>query len=291
VGSYFGGMLARAGATVTFIGRPGSTSPHLARIRERGLEIDGVEVKETVDVGVGETPEVAAAGVVLFAVKTLDTESAAEAMRPHLAGGAIVVSLQNGVDNVERMAGVGVRAIPAVVIVAAAIDAPGVVKHRGRGDLVIGDAEQPEAASSVAKLFGRAGVQCAISDDIRKQLWSKLVINSMANATSALTRASYRALAEFEPTWKISLDVAREAAAVAAAEGVQLDVDKLVAHSLAIMEDIGQATSSTEQDIAHGRRTEIDSLNGYVARRGAELGVATPANEMLWALLKLRERS
>lgn len=290
VGSFFGGMLARAGAPVTFVGRPGSNSPHLARIRKDGLVFDGVEVQETLRIEVAEpAAALESADLVLFAVKTLDTESAATGIRSHLGERTVVVSLQNGIDNVERMSDVGVRAIPAVVVVAAAIDTPGTLRHRGRGDLIIGDPERAEQVRRTAEVFERAGVPCQVSDRIRSELWSKLIINSMANATSALTRASYRRLSEFEPTWRISLAVAREAVAVAQAEGVELGVKELVARGGAIIESVGEATSSTEQDIAHGRPTEIDSLNGYIARRGGELGVPTPTNELLWALVKLRE--
>lgn len=292
IGSFFGGMLARAGARVVFVGRPGSKSAHLESVRDRGLVFDGVTVKETIDVEVAETPEaLAAAELVLFCVKTLDTESAAEGIRPYLAQGAAVLSLQNGVDNVDRMKTIGVEAIPAVVIVAAAIDRPGTIRHRGRGDLIIGDPERPEDVHRIAEIFDRAGVPCQVSDTIRHELWFKLIINSMANATGALTRASYRRLSEFEPTWRIAMAVAREAVEVARAEGIELDAEELAARGAAIIEGVGDATSSTEQDIAHGRRTEIDSLNGYIARRGAELGVRTPTNETLWALVKLREET
>jgi 2-dehydropantoate 2-reductase len=287
VGCFFGGMLARAGAPVTLIGRPGSKSPHLARIRERGLVFDGVDVQETLPIEVAEPAAgLAAADLVLFAVKTLDTESAGAGIRPHLAEGTVVVSLQNGIDNVERLGGVGVEALPSVVIVAAAIDTPGTLRHRGRGDLMVGDGDRERR---IAEMFERAGVPCEVSSRLQHELWSKLIINSMANATSALTGASYRRLTEFEPTWKISLESAREAVAVAAADGIELDPRELQARGRAIIENVGDATSSTEQDIAHGRRTEIDSLNGYISRRGSELGVATPTNDLLWALVKLRE--
>lgn len=290
VGSFFGGMLARAGAEVAFVGRPGSTSAHLESVRERGLVFDGVEVQETIRVTVAEAAEaLSGAELVLFSVKTLDTESAARSIRPHLADGTVVLSLQNGLDNVDRMRAVGVEAIPSVVIVAAAIDTPGTLRHRGRGDLVIGDADRPDVVRWIAETFERAAVPCQVSDQIRHELWFKLIINSMANATSALTGASYRRLSEFEPTWRIALEVAREAVEVARADGVELDADDLVARGAAIIEGVGDATSSTEQDIAQGRRTEIDSLNGYIARRGTELGVGTPINETLWALVKLRE--
>ena len=291
MGSYFGGMLARAGAAVTFFGRPGSQSDHLRAVRERGLVIDGTEIQETIDVRVADQgPTLGRAGLVLFAVKAVDTEPAAIGIRPHLDAGALVVSLQNGIDNVDRLRKIGIPAIPSVVYVAAAIETPGTVKHRGRGDLVIGDRDRRAEVDRIAGWFTRAGVGCAISEEIRRDLWVKLTLNSMTNGTSALTGASYRRLADFEPTWNVALAIAREAIAVARAEGTRLDLDEIIAQATAVAHAVGDATSSTQQDLAYGRRTEIDALNGYIARRGAELGVATPTNDAIQALVRLREQ-
>jgi 2-dehydropantoate 2-reductase len=292
VGCYFGGMLARAGAPVTFFGRPGSRSAHMSALRERGLTIDGVEVRETIPVVVADDyTELASAELVLFAVKTLDTGSAAAAIKPHLGESAVVVSLQNGIDNVDQLHVAGIDAIATVVFVAAAIEAPGAVKHRGRGDLIIGDAGRRDEIEGIAARFEAAGVPCPISDDIRRDLWRKLIINSMANATSALTGAPYGQLADFEPTWRVALSVAREAVDVARAEGTELDLDEIFKLGTTVAHAVADATSSTQQDIARGRPTEIDSLNGAIARRGSRLGIPTPANQTLWALVKLREQT
>lgn len=304
---------------MTFFGRPGSGSVHLEAIRERGVEIDGVEVQEVIPVAVGETGSaLAEAELVLFAVKSHDTDATARGIRKHLRPGAPVVSLQNGIENVERLRALGIDALPTVVFVAAAIERPGAVRHRGRGDLVIGDPDAGEGGGDlgdagdsdlgggggagdagdparrarverVAGWFERAGVPCVVSDDIRREQWIKLALNSMTNGISALTGASYRRLAEFEPTWELALAIGREAIEVAGAEGTVLDLDELVRTAMGVVTGIGEATSSTQQDIAAGRPTEIDSLNGYIARRGAELGIATPSNEAVWALVKLRE--
>ena len=293
VGCFFGGMLARAGAPVSLFGRPGPLGAHLTAIRDSGLRFDGVEIQESIPLEVATDPaRLAEAELVLFAVKTLDNDTAAAAIRPHLGAAAIVVSLQNGMENVAALAAAGIAAIPTVVYVAAAIETPGSVRHRGRGDLIIGSDEPDRAAEveRVAAWFEVAGVPCPVSADIRRDQWSKLIINSMANAISALTGASYRRLAEFAPTWELARVVAREAAAVAAAEGVAVDVEEVLAAGRKVAIAVGDATSSTQQDIARGRPTEIDSLNGYISRRGAELGVATPVNDALRALVGLRER-
>lgn len=291
VGGYFGGMFARAGAQVTMIGRPQSKSTHLETIGREGLRIDGVRIQETIPVEISRRVEsVGGSDLVLFCVKTVDTESAARNMEPHLGAGALVLSMQNGIDNAERMAAVGVKAASAVVFVAAAVESPGVVRHRGRGDLVIGGDFPREKLDRVAGWFEQAEVPCLVSNRVERELWLKLIINSMANATSALTGASYRALAEHEPTWNVAVAVATEAIAVAASCDVELDLDDVLRKGRAVIESVGDATSSTEQDIAAGRPTEIDSLNGYIARKGREAGVATPANDTLHALVKLREK-
>ncbi len=291
VGAYFGGMLARAGAPVTMLGRPGGGSAHLEAMAREGLRLETLTFDERVRVGTAASPEgVADAGLVLFCVKTLDTDQAARQIAPHLRRDAIVVDLQNGVDNPERLRRVGIDPIPAVVYVAAAIETPGAVKHRGRGDLVIGHRERPGDVARVAGWFERAGVPCRVSADVESELWVKLILNSMANAISALTDASYGTLAAFEPTWQVAVAVAREAVAVAVAEGHALEAEAVIQRGLEVCRAVGAATSSTQQDMARGRPTEIDALNGYIAARGAELGVATPVNQALWALVKLREQ-
>ena len=291
VGSFFGGMLARAGAEVVLLGRPGKPSPHLAAVARDGLRIDGVEIQETIGVAVADDVErLARAELVLFAVKSGDTEAAARRIAPHLAGNALVVSLQNGVDNVERIEAAGVDALPTVVYVAAAIEEPGAVRHRGRGDLVIGHPSRMDDARRVAAWFEQVGVPCPVSATIAEAQWLKLIINSMANAISALTGAPYRMIHDDEASWRIATSVAREGEAVANALGVEVTLTDAVAQATAVVNAIGDATSSTEQDIARGRPTEIDSLNGYIARRGAELGIPTPTNDALHALVRLKER-
>src|SRR5205823_1497269 len=137
VGCYFGGMLARAGAPVTLIGR----QQHVEAISRQGLFLEGMHFQQQVPVSAStDISAVKHSDLTLFCVKTLDTETAAKALQPHLNPGTVVISLQNGVDNVERIySAAKIEAIPAVVYVASAMIAPGHVKHSGRGDLIIGE--------------------------------------------------------------------------------------------------------------------------------------------------------
>jgi 2-dehydropantoate 2-reductase len=276
-------MLARAGAPVVLIGR----AHHVEAMARDGLWLESLHFQERVRVGASTSVE-----AVLLAVKTLDTDEAARSLAPYLAPGAVVVSMQNGVDNVERIrVTAGVEALPAVVYVAAAMTGPGRVRHSGRGDLVVGDPHggRRGEVERVAALFARAGVPCVVSDNIRAELWTKMAMNCAYNAVSALGRTKYGRIAGDAGAREVLRRAVEETAAVARACGVRFPDLDLVAAAFRLGEAMREATSSTAQDIARGKRTEIDSLNGYVARRGAELGVATPVNQALHALVKLLE--
>lgn len=289
VGGYFGGLLARAGAPVMMIGRPA----FVEAVRKNGLFLDTVQFQEKVQVEAStEIESVRGAAVVLFCVKTTDNAKTARTIAPLLAPGAVVLSMQNGVDNVEQIkAAAGIDALPSVVYVAASVPEPGRVKHAGRGDLVVG----PRSAKTerIAALFSRANVPCRISENIEGELWTKLVWNCALNAVSALGHAKYGKIAASADAWKVVETAVYEVLAVARAAKIHPpgleDPKAALAGALKIATQMAEALSSTAQDMNRGKQTEIESLNGYVSRRGAELGVPTPINHALHALVKLAE--
>jgi 2-dehydropantoate 2-reductase len=289
VGGYFGGLLARAGAPVVMIGR----AAFVEAAKKNGLFLDTLQFQESVKVEAStEMSAARGAEIVLFCVKTTDNATTARALAPLLAPGAIVLSMQNGVDNVEQIRGAaGIDALPAVVYVAASVPGPGRVKHVGRGDLVVGP--ESERTKTIAALFSRAGVGCRISENIEGELWTKLVWNCALNAVSALGRAKYGLIASSPDAWKVVETAVYEVLAVAKAAGIQPpgleDPKAALAGALKIATQMAEALSSTGQDLNRGKRTEIDSLNGYISRRGAELGAPTPVNHTLFALVKLAE--
>lgn len=297
VGCYFGGMFARAGAPVTLIGRP----QHVEVISRTGLFLDSFRFQDQIRVS-ASTEAAAARGaeIVLLCVKTVNTEEAAKSLAPHLVNGAVVVSLQNGVDNVERIrSATGIEAIPACVYVAAEMTAPGCVKHTARGELIIGDlsgvhrteASREQRLERLGAVSRRAGISCRVSENIAADLWTKLIMNCAYNAISALSRSRYGRMVRSPWTRELMRQVVEETLAVARAAGVQMPEVNLVEAAWKLAETMPNAISSTAQDLARGKPTEIDSLNGYVARRGAELGIATPVNATLHALVKLLEEA
>lgn len=283
VGCYYGGMLARGGHEVVLIGRP----QHVEAVRRDGLFLDTRQFREHVPMRADtEAAAMAGAKLALCCVKSTDTESAAAAMAPGLAPDAIVMSLQNGVDNAERLqAALGHEVIPAVVYVATEMAGPGHVKHHGRGELVIGASV---ASAELAKLFAAAGVPVQISDNVAGALWAKLIVNCAYNALSAITQLPYGRLVQGEGVEALMRDAVRECLAVAKGAGIVVPGDAWQAVQN-IAATMPTQMSSTAQDLARAKPSEIDHLNGYVVRTGEALGIATPVNRALHAIVKLLE--
>jgi len=295
LGSHFGGVLARAGHRVTLIGR----ESHVEAINRHGLRLHGHDSEERVSLSAAvDISAVRGASLILFCVKSFDTETAAAAMAPHVAPDAVILSLQNGVDNPERIGRyVRNQVIPVLVYVGANIPAPGTVRHTGGGNIVIGqlqafrrDAPDGELLADIAALFGEVGLKVAIAEDIEAELWIKLLMNATYNAISALGRAAYGRMVAMPEVNVLMREAAAEVVAVARAKGIRLP-DDIVETAMKLADAMPQTMSSTAQDILRGRLTEVAYLNGAIAQQGEALGVATPVNRTLNALIKLLEQS
>ena len=297
VGTFFGATLARAGLPVTLVGREGHV---------RAIEADGLEVTSGGDVGhvrMAASTSIEALrdmDVVLVAVKAVHTDAVATDLGRVLGPATMVVSLQNGVDNAWRLsARLPNPVVPAAIYVSVEMTGPGRLRHNGGGSIVAGrplrdGVTSPVSGAGLDALVARfvaAGVACTVSDDIRVDLWTKLTANCAYNAVSALAQLRYRHLAAHEGTREVMRMVTEENAAVAAAEGVPVTIDTLTLAVRRIAEVMPEALSSTAQDLQLGRPTEIDDLNGFVVRRGQALGVPTPVNRTLQALVGLVEQA
>jgi 2-dehydropantoate 2-reductase len=223
---------------------------------------------------------------VLFCVKSGDTEDAGRALLPYLRQDTLVLSLQNGVDNAERLQAVLPQTVvPAVVYVATEMAGPGHVKHHGRGDLVIGPSGQSER---MAQACNDAGVGVQVSGNVLGELWAKLILNCAYNALSAIARLPYGELVKGAGVQEVMRDAVDECLAVARALGVTVVGDAWAGVQM-IAATMPAQYSSTAQDMMRGRLTEIDHLNGYIARQGHAHGVPVPVNRLLHTLVKLLE--
>ncbi len=284
VGAYFGARFARAEHDVTLIAR----ASHVEAIEQRGgLLLYSSEFSGIIPLKAVRDPSgVQGADTILFCVKSADTETAGREMRPYLAPLATVICLQNGVDNAERLSAFIERdALPAAVYVAAEMAGPGHVKHNGRGELIIGPSPTSEA---IAKEFTKAGVPTKVSDTVLAVQWEKLVLNCAYNALSAVPQLPYRRLFEIDDTREVIRNTVTECMAVAKALNIALPPD-MYERTLALATSIPDQLSSTAQDLARHKPTEIDFLNGYVARMGRQTGIPTPTNLALQVMVKLRE--
>lgn len=283
VGCYYGFLLARAGHAVTLIGRPALVEA----VRAMGLVLE--DAAGTASVAVRATTAgdgVGGADLVLVCVKSDDTEAAGAMVAPYLTPAASILSLQNGVDNAERLASLlGRPVVPVAVYVATEMVGPGHVRHNGRGDLIVGASA---ASAQIAAAFTAAGIPTTVSERALDALWGKLILNCAYNALSGLTQLPYGRLIQGEGVIASMTDVVRECVAVAGASGVSVAPD-ILDRVLELSTTMADQRSSTAQDLARGRRSEIDHLNGYVVRKGAEFGIPTPANRMLHTLVRLAE--
>jgi 2-dehydropantoate 2-reductase len=284
VGCYYGGLLLKAGHDVTFIGR----RVHADAINARGLLLDTRTFRGHLPAKAAtDTAGLAPPDLALVCVKSADTETAGRSLAGRLRPETSVLSLQNGVDNAQRLAAViGHAVIPVVVYVGSEMAGPGHVRHHGGGDLAIGPSP---GSAALAQTLQAAGIGVTIADDIDKTLWSKLIINCAYNALSAVAGIAYGPMLQVDGTRQVVTSAVQEATTVARACGVAI-ADDLIDHILNIPEIMPNQMSSTAQDLARGKPSEIDFLNGHVVRKGAELGIATPTNQALQVMVKLAER-
>lgn len=295
VGSFFGALLARAGHPVTLIGRPA----HVEAIARDGLRVQMHEREIRVELhATTEIEAVRDAETVLVCVKSRDTDALARQLAPLLAADALVLSLQNGVDNPAVLAAhIRQPVIAVAVYVAAALAEPGLVRHYGRGELVLGPADAQAARDDalqhrlqdLAAVFASAQVPVRISATVIDDLWAKLLVNCAFNAISALTRQPYGRMVEQPAIRDLQEALVREVLEVARGSGHPLDAAQARESVREIGRSMAGQLSSTAYDLMRGRPTEIDDLNGVIVRRGAELGIATPANQSLYALVKLAQ--
>jgi 2-dehydropantoate 2-reductase len=291
LGGYFGGLLARSGADVTFIAR----GAHLQALQERGLTVRSVNGDFTVPVQACADPRgLPPAGFVLFGVKTYDAAAAAALLQPVIDAQTIVLTLQNGVDmaaDLQATFGRG-TVLAGVTRIGSTLVAPGVIEQPTTDRLIeFGSltGQEQEQVERVRTLCTTAGIPTLVSANIQRNLWEKLVFIAPFSGLSTLTRLTPTQLLAHEPTRALYSAVMQETAAVArAAAGVAPEVAERTMHYLDTAGDLGE--SSMAVDFQRRRRIEVEAINGAVVRHGQRLGVPTPLNQMIYHALAVMDR-
>jgi len=293
IGGYYGALLAHGGHDVAFIAR----GAHLEALQQRGLTVRTPGGESTILVNaVADTERLAPVDLVLFCVKSYDTELAAPALVPLMARDTAVVTLQNGIDNVEAIASVvGSGAVLAgAVYIALQLSSPGVVlRTGGPGRIVFGELSgaMTERVQRIASAFEQSRIPHEVSTDITRVLWEKYLFITGVGGVTALARSGIGPLLASPESRRLLTTACEEIAAIALAEGVPFPadaVDRVIKQAAALPP---QWRSSMARDLEDGRRLEVEALSGAVVRRGLKLGVPTPVHRAIAACLSVHQPS
>jgi 2-dehydropantoate 2-reductase len=287
MGSLIGGLLSRK-HDVTLVAR----RPHVEAIRARGLRISGKTELLARPRAVEDAREADPPDVVIVTVKSFDTAGAAEALRP-LGKRASFLSLQNGLGNVERLAAVAERVLGGVTYHGVTFLGPGEIRHAGVGDTVLGPYRGASLgdAQAIGKALNESGLETTVTADVASVLWTKAVVNACFNPLTGLLRVKSGVLGRSEHLLECCRMIVDEAAQVARADGASLDPGALMERVRTVSKNTAENRSSMLQDLEKGGRTEIDAINGWIARLGAEKGIDCPVSRTLALLVKGAEEA
>jgi len=289
VGGYYGGRLAKAGNDVTFIAR-GKTL--------EALQSNGLEIKSYTGNFIIKNPKVTSdlaavrnADLILFCVKSYSTSEIAKAIKPVIQDTAIIISMQNGIDNENILAATlgKEKILGSVVYITSCCPEPGLIKHTSSGKMILGElnGELTERLSKLEKLFLSSGIPISSSTNIKKELWKKLMLNMPFNGFTALTKKPLKAYFEIPDSLDCFYKSLKEVQLIAKHEGYNIsdeEVDEVF--SICKSEQTMNFKSSTLQDLEAGKPLEIDSLQGTVIKIAHKHNLDIPINKLLYTLLK-----
>ncbi|MGA2784150.1 MAG: 2-dehydropantoate 2-reductase [Candidatus Bathyarchaeia archaeon] len=292
IGGFMGGALAKSGQEVSVIGR----GKHLEAIRDRGLIVESVSLGnfQTRVRATNQPSDVGAVDLVLFNVKSYDTETALRSIGPLIGDGTTVLSFQNGVDNEDKIAeAIGkTRVLAGAIAVESFIAEPGLIKQTsGPMRFAMGEmsGEITDRAKKINTAFVDAGLKCELSNRIQEVLWEKFLFICAAGGVCSVTRSTFGDVIADERTRELYVSVMREVEAVARAKGINMASD-IVPRTLASTERVSKSMKpSMLRDLELGKRLEIDALNGSVAKFGHQLSVPTPVDDFIYAALKIHD--
>jgi 2-dehydropantoate 2-reductase len=288
VGSYFGARLRAAVEDVVLCAR----GEHLRAIRERGLDIKSIRGDLRVDVTATDAPrDFAPYDLILFCVKAYDTDAAAQAISGCLNPGGAILTLQNGVENEAKLAGIFGRdaVMGGNARVGVELVAPGKIIHLSSGHIDFGELDglESDRAKQIAEVFQRAGILGQISADIMTARWDKLIWNGAFNTVTTLTRRRVGEILDDPEAVKLLRTMMQEIVNVARAEGARIPDDRIDAYFVHSQKNLRELKTSTQQDLEHGKRFEYEALSGAVVRAARRHGITVPAVETVYALMRL----
>jgi 2-dehydropantoate 2-reductase len=291
MGASFGGVLAEHGADVWLID---DWQDHVDAINRVGLRIDGQGGDRIVQVRATSDPSRAApADLVLFFVKSYQTAEAARKALPVATDNTVFLTLQNGYGNHELIQGVvgRGRTVLGTTFHSAVLNGPGHVTHANASETTIGEPDhiRTERVERVAQALTEGGIPVSVTDRIMDDVWSKLYVNAVFNATCAVTGYRSGEIGTFDASRDWATMLATETLAVIKALGVTLHFDDPIGKLWQISAGAGQAKTSMLQDVQAGRRTEIDFINGAVVEAARRVGLPAPFNQALVSLVHMLE--
>ena len=290
MGCLYGANLARTGAQVTLVD---VWEEHVQAMQERGLEMEGLHGEFVAAVTATTNPStVSGVDLVVVCVNGYNTGATASAAQGMLAADGCVLTLQNGLGNIETLTEVvgANRVVGGLTFHSADLQAPGRVRHTNKGPTYLGevDRQQTERLETIRATMEQAGMQPQVEDDIVATMWGKFVLNCSINplcAISDLRPGHIREVAAFD---EFQTKIVEEVLALVAAKGIQLadptPLESIKAYSAKKFHRV-----SMQQHLLRGRQTEIDSLNGYVVRESERLGLSAPYNDALTRIVKGRQ--
>jgi 2-dehydropantoate 2-reductase len=291
LGSVIGATLTRRGHDVTLLGR---RSPHLQTLREQGLRLEAPDgTNNRVAIAATDDPAVVSqAETVIVLVKAGDTVPAMATIRPYIRADQTILTLQNGIGNAEKIRsalGAGPRVLVGVTSQAATRLGPGAVRHAGEGPTLIGvlDKRDSSAAAELAGIFTQSGLPSAFVPDIEHWIWRKLAINAAINGLTALGGFENGMIASDTSLLDAAEVIAEEVARVARGRGIELGGMRRAILDTAVA--TASNRSSMLQDLEARRPTEVDAIHGAVLAAGEETGIATPATQVIAALIRAKE--
>jgi 2-dehydropantoate 2-reductase len=291
MGCLFAARLRLAGLPVALVEKVPERRDAIAR---EGIRSEGVTGEYTVPVPISSGKPSLPPDVMLIFVKSSETREAAEAVKPWLERDTSVLTLQNGLGNVEILAEIlgQSRVLGGTTSEAATLLSHGRIRHAGQGKTLIAPLEGPDTkAQEISSAFMRAGFKTDVRQDLNSLLWGKLIVNVGINAIAAIARLRNGQLPQFPEILVIMEEAVKEAAAVAKAKKVTLPYVDPLGRVLEVCSATSDNVSSMLQDVLNKRPTEIDSINGAVVREGKALGIPTPINRTLTSLLRVIQQT